>query len=93
MLCWLAVASTKRNWNSSQLRELIAMEQNVDIEELRQTIRRLRDEELEHLHEATSERGASADANGSGLHPAHGMINAIVQGGCRIAIMLVAKVK
>lgn len=68
------------------------MEQSVDVEELRQAIRRLRDEELEHLHEAKSGGDPSANASGSSLHPAHGIINTIVQGGCRLAIMLVSKV-
>ena len=93
MACTEAVETEIGEHYNNQVRELIkwtreAQERGEDIGEdirsLLETVRRIRDEELEHLDHAVEEDAKKADG-----YPA---LTAVVRGGCKGAIWLSERV-
>jgi ubiquinone biosynthesis monooxygenase Coq7 len=93
MACTEAVETEIGNHYNGQVRVLLEWVRNMEergeevgeeIKELVETVRRIRDEELEHLDDAV--------ANDSKLAEGHGVLTSVIRGGCRAAIWVSEKV-
>jgi ubiquinone biosynthesis monooxygenase Coq7 len=62
---------------------MLEMPPSLAVDQLKEIIKRLRDEELEH--KATAEENDSAQA------PCHSVLSWVIQRGCRAAIFAVSK--
>jgi 3-demethoxyubiquinol 3-hydroxylase len=82
MACTVAVEEVIGGHYNDQIRELL--ERGWDEEELLATLKKNRDEELEHLH--TAEKEGAADA------PLHGPLTGIIKAGCQAAIEVAKRV-
>ena len=93
MACTEAVEMEIGNHYNGQVRVLLEWIRNMEergeevgeeIRELVETVRRIRDEELEHLDEAV--------ANDSKLAEGHNVLTNVIRGGCRAAIWISERV-
>ena len=82
MACTVAVEEVIGGHYNDQIRELL--EQGWDEEELLATIKKNRDEEVEHLSTAEGEGAAEA--------PLHGPLTEVIKAGCRAAIEVAKRV-
>ncbi|CAD6500608.1 BgTH12-06318 [Blumeria graminis f. sp. triticale] len=93
MACTEAIETEIGSHYNSQVRKLLEMSTKMkedgkdlgpDLEELIRTIRRTRDEELEHLDHAVENDAKEASS--------HGLLNGIIRAGCRGAIWVSERV-
>lgn len=72
------------NTHNSQLKELDTLPSHPSISLLKNVVRELRDDELEHLDIAV--------ANFSQRAPAHALLSTVIGGGCLVAIELCKRI-
>ena len=93
MACTEAVETEIGDHYNAQLRELVAMmaewraegyDVSEEIETLASDVRRIRDEELEHLDHAVNHDARKADP--------HWLLTGVIRAGCRGAIWLTQRV-
>ncbi|CAG8530992.1 1124_t:CDS:2 [Ambispora gerdemannii] len=84
MACTEAVETTIGEHYNDQLRELIKFENNEEITELTQVIKKFRDDELHHLDTAVDHDAQKA--------PFHGPLTAIINNGCKAAIWIATRI-
>ncbi|KAI9363999.1 ubiquinone biosynthesis protein Coq7 [Zopfochytrium polystomum] len=84
MACTEAVEDVINEHYNDQIRELIQIEGNKEIEKLQNVIREFRDDELGHMHTAVEYDSKKA--------PLYDPLTAIVRQGCRVAIWVASRV-
>ena len=80
MACTVAVEETITEHYNNQIRELLEVKSSTDRDDLLETIKKFRDEEMEH-----HDTGIEHDAE---LAPAYSALKSVIQTGCKTAIWL-----
>jgi len=84
MACTEAIETVIGEHYNDQLRKLIKIEQSEDIAELKEIIKKFRDDELAHLDTAVDYNAKKA--------PFYGPLSAIIDGGSRAAIWIATRI-